>query len=615
MSDIRGRPALALVFEDREQHVARDRATSNICSNQALHAVRVGAFLTLYGGEGLREIALRSAVGAAALVSGLTAIDGVGRPHAGQVFNEAVIDFGDRERRDRVLSACRAANILAGACDAMQPGLGEGQLLIAVTESKSQAQLEHFVETVANALDRPSDLPVAALRKQTGHEDRDLAHALATACGGTSGPFGPALAPMTEVELVRQYTNYSRENFGVDTGSYPLGSCTMKYNPKRNDAVTEVPGFQALHPFQPADTLSGLTAICDDLAAYLAELLDMDAVDLTPAAGAHGEFRGLTIARRYFEDRGEEQRTQVIVPDSAHGTNPASATMVGYATTIVPTRPDGLLDISALKDALSDRTAVIMLTNPSTFGLFETEIEGIVAAAHGAGALMYYDGANMNALMGYASPGQMGFDIAHINVHKTLSTPHGGGGPGAGPVGVKAPLARYLSAGYCSAATDDPLPIKLYGGHISVLLRAYAYIRSMGAAGLRQATADAVLNANYLAHALRSVAPKVFPQLCMHEVLLDGSELPCSTLDLSKRMIDFGIHPPTLVGAGCVYFGESLSRAMLFEPTESESKENLDRMAEIISRIIGEATAKPAFVASAPHTTRVSRLTPGKNTE
>ncbi len=298
----------------------------------------------------------------------------------------------------------------------------------------------------------------------------------------------------------------------------------------------------------------------------------------------------------------------MIIPDSAHGTNPASASMVGFTCRIVPTRADGLMDAQAFRDVLSERTAVVMTTNPSTFGLFEEEIGALAAAVHEAGALLYYDGANMNALMGHSSPGRMGFDIAHINLHKTFSTPHGGGGPGAGPISVRSKLARYLSPGLSDPLAPDPLRIKLWYGHISVLLRAWAYIRSLGPDGLRQASADAVLNANYLMRALGPVLPPVFDRPCMHEALLDGSKLPVSTLDLAKRMIDFGVHPPTLVGAGCVYYGEDMAQAMLFEPTETESKADLDRLVQIITDIVAEAREDASVAGNAPHTSPVARL-------
>ncbi len=599
VSDIYGKPALALVYEDREQHVARDRATSNICSNQALNALRAGAFIALHGGGGIARLAHQAQNSTRALRAALAQIPGLAQPYQGDVFNEFVLRFPSADARHKALADMRAAGIFAGVPETKHPGLTTTDLLVAVTETRTPEDLAAYVEALSGSLGVDPSAAMETLHKTLA--------ASASATPATDNRH-PDLQPVAEIGLVRRYTNYSRNNFGVDTGSYPLGSCTMKYNPKRNDLLTEQPGFQALHPLQPTDSLRGLRTVYDALKAEIATLIGMDGVDLTPAAGAHGELKGLLIARKYFEDRGEFQRREVIIPDSAHGTNPASATMVGFTCKIVPTRPDGLMDVAAFRAALSERTAVIMTTNPSTFGVFEEEIGDLIDAAHAAGALLYYDGANMNALMGHTTPGLMGFDIAHINVHKTLSTPHGGGGPGAGPIGVKAPLVKYLSQGISDPDAPDPLRAKLYHGHISVLLRAYIYMRSLGAAGLKQASADAVLNANYLMRALQPVIPPVFDRPCMHEALLDGSKLPITTLDLAKRMIDFEVHPPTLVGAGCVYYGEDLTQAMLFEPTETETKADLDRLVSIITDILAEAHEDSSVAQSAPHSSPVSRL-------
>lgn len=597
VNDIYGKPALALVYEDREQHVARERATSNICSNQALNAVRAGAFLSLFGAAGLSRLAGACHANASTLLNHLSMIDLIDVPPETDIFNEFTIRFASEDIRTEVVCCLRKANIFAGVESENYPLLKPHELLVAVTEIHGQEDLKTFVETLCEALgvDAPKSMDFAE------------------GCAGGSAELGallehPDLEPIPEIGLIRRYTGYTRENFGVDTGSYPLGSCTMKYNPKRNDAVTEQVGFQALHPFQPKDTLAGLSTIYSELRSYIAEIIGMDCVDLTPAAGAHGELKGLLVARRYFEDIGEHQRDEVIIPDSAHGTNPASATMVGYKCRIVPTRPDGLMDARAFKQALSDRTAVVMTTNPSTFGVFEEEIGDIIEFCHGAGALLYYDGANMNALMGHTSPGRMGFDIAHINLHKTMSTPHGGGGPGAGPIGVRAKLSKYLATGLDRAKADPGLRVKLYYGHISVLLRAYAYIRTMGPNGLKQASADAVLNANYLMRKLQPVIPPVFDRTCMHEALLNGADLPVSTLNLAKRMIDFGVHPPTLVGAGCVYYGESLSQAMLFEPTETETKADIDNLVSIISKIVDEASVDSTIAETAPKSGKTARI-------
>lgn len=599
VSDIYGQPALALVFEDREQHVARDRATSNICSNQALNALRAGAYVALHGGSGVARHAHAAAAMSIALQTALAAVPSVSLPFNGPIFNEFVVDFGTSAICSHVLDTLKAQGIFAGINASDHRNLTASQLLVALTETKTAENLAGYIKGVCKALNVVAEPALTILLETLNVQEQTSILAEIT---------HPDLQPMPEIGLVRRYTNYSRKNFGVDTGSYPLGSCTMKYNPKRNDLLTEQPGFQALHPLQPAGTMDGLVAIYDELKADIAALVGMDGVDLTPAAGAHGELKGLLIARSYFRDRGEHQRQEVIIPDNAHGTNPASATMVGFTCRIVPTRPDGLMDIDAFRAALSERTAVIMTTNPSTFGVFEEEIGELVEAAHSTGALLYYDGANMNALMGHTTPGLMGFDIAHINLHKTLSTPHGGGGPGAGPIGVKAPLVKYLSAGLSDPRADDPLRAKLFHGHVSVLLRAYAYIRSLGPDGLKQASADAVLNANYLMRALEPVIPPVFDRSCMHEALLDGSKLPVTTLDLAKRMIDFDVHPPTLVGAGCVYYGEDMTQAMLFEPTETESKADLDNLVAVITAILTEAHEDKTVAENAPHFSPVSRL-------
>lgn len=601
VSDINGKPALALTYEDREQHIARDRATSNICSNQALNAVRAGAFLTLHGATGLAQLGNKCQTAALAVREAFKEIPLLKLPKKGEIFQEFVIRFKTKNIRQNVSKYLLDRGVLAGLTADKHKGLKTNELMVSFTETKSIENLKRLVTYFCEALSCDPAAPLAALKKTLEKRANSTAR--------PAQESHPDLQPTTEISLIRQYTRYSRMNFGVDTGSYPLGSCTMKYNPKRNDAFTDLAGFQGLHPLQPITSMSGLQEIYQDLQAYISEIIGMDFVDLTPAAGAHGELKGLMVARQYFADKGETHRNEVIIPDSAHGTNPASASMVGFKCRIIPTREDGLMDILSLKNELSNRTAVVMTTNPSTFGLFEEEIENIVNATHSAGALTYYDGANMNALMGHSTPGKMGFDIAHINLHKTLATPHGGGGPGAGPVGVKKFLRRYISAGFKPAGFDyGPLQIKLYFGHISVLLRAYAYILSMGPEGLRQATSDAVLNTNYLMHRLKDILPPVFDKPCMHEALLDGSNLPISTLDLSKRMIDFGIHPPTLVGAGCVYFGENLKKALLFEPTESESKAELDYIAETIIRIVKDFGTDQEFIYQSPHSTPVGRI-------
>jgi len=425
------------------------------------------------------------------------------------------------------------------------------------------------------------------------------------------------LPELTEIDLVRHFTNLSRWSHGVDHGAYPLGSCTMKYNPKRNDALANLEGFRYAHPRQPKVTLNGLWEAYIELQEAICELTGMDAVTLQPAAGAHGEMTGLLIMRRHFEQRGEDRKI-ILIPDSAHGTNPASAAMVGYTCRIIPTDSRGLMDLEALEKQVDGQVAGLMLTNPSTLGLFEENIEKIATMLHEAGALLYYDGANLNALMGIVRPGDMGFDIIHINTHKTLSTPHGGGGPGAGPCGVKGFLEPYLPTPVIRRANgkvivdeNRPLSIgkmKSHFGHTEVLLRALCYILTNGGPGLRTATENAVLNANYVQATLADLLPPIFEQRCMHECLLSGGSLEVNAFDFVKRLIDFGIHPPTLVGAGCVHFAKEYSAAMLVEPTETESKASLDHMIEQFRKVAKEAAVAPYMIETAPHQAPVAKV-------
>jgi len=428
------------------------------------------------------------------------------------------------------------------------------------------------------------------------------------------------LSSLPEVEVVRHYTALSNLSHGVDNGTYPLGSCTMKYNPKSHDFYTTLDGFRHVHPAQPAHTVSGLAEMFADLQSYIAELTGMDHMSLQPAAGAHGELAGLLIIRKYMEFK-NQPRNVILIADSAHGTNPSSAAMAGFVCKILGTTADGLLDLADLKRELKPDVAGLMLTNPSTLGLFEENILEIAKQVHANGSLLYYDGANMNALMGISRPGDMGFDVVHINTHKTLSTPHGGGGPGAGPVGVKAFLKDFLptpiavrDGGGARFVSDLPHTIgqmKGHFGHTLVLLRAYAYILSMGPDGLREASENAVLNANYVKERLREKFPPVFDKLCMHECLLSGQEIPVSIYSFAKRLIDHGLHPPTLVGAGCVYYPERFRQTMLIEPTETETKENLDQLIASFLSVYSESVADRQFVEHAPHSRKTSKVPEG----
>ncbi|MEK3734876.1 MULTISPECIES: aminomethyl-transferring glycine dehydrogenase subunit GcvPB [Paenibacillus] len=426
----------------------------------------------------------------------------------------------------------------------------------------------------------------------------------------------PAELPeVYEVDVIRHYTELSRRNFGIDNGFYPLGSCTMKYNPKINEDVARFAGFAKIHPYQPEESIQGALELLYTLQNDLAALTGMDQVTLQPAAGAHGEWTGLMLIRAYHEARGEH-RTKVIVPDSSHGTNPASATVAGYDTVTIKSNERGMVDLDALRAAVGSDTAALMLTNPSTLGLFEEQIVEIAEIVHEAGGLLYYDGANSNAIMGITRPGDMGFDVVHLNLHKTMSTPHGGGGPGAGPVGVKSKLIPFLPKPIVSKREDGTFywdydrpqsigRVKAYYGNFGILVRAYTYIRTYGPEGLRRVSELAVLNANYMMHRLAPYYEVAYPGLCKHEFVLSGRKLKqygVRTLDVAKRLLDFGYHPPT------IYFPLNVEECIMIEPTETESKETLDGFIDTMIQIAKEAETTPEVVINAPHTTVVKRL-------
>ena len=423
-----------------------------------------------------------------------------------------------------------------------------------------------------------------------------------------------ALPEVSQLELMRHYTQLSNRNFGVDTGFYPLGSCTMKYNPKVNEDIARYPGLALLHPLQSADTVQGAMEVLFKMEESLAEIAGMAGVTLQPVAGAHGELTGLKLIRAYHRDRGDLARTKVIVPDSAHGTNPASAAMCGMEAVEIKSEADGSIDLEALKAAVGPDTAALMLTNPSTLGLFESKIEAIAKIVHDAGGLIYYDGANSNAIMGIVRPGDMGFDVVHLNLHKTFATPHGGGGPGSGPIGVKERLLSFLPDPHVEKQGDKYVwaksaksigKVHSFHGNFGVIMRAYAYILTMGAAGLRQTSEDAVLNANYCKKMLSEAFDSPFDRFCMHECVLTSKkqqEHGIHTLDIAKRLLDYGYHPPT------IYFPLIVEEALMIEPTESESKETLDGFIDAMKKIAQEAAENPEIVHTAPHNTIVSRL-------
>ena len=427
----------------------------------------------------------------------------------------------------------------------------------------------------------------------------------------------PELPRVSEVDIVRHYTGLSQRNYGVDTGPYPLGSCTMKYNPKVAETVAAFPGFRRAHPLQPDHTVQGTLELLYRLERALCEITGMERTTLQPPAGACGEMTGLLIMRAFHEDRGAE-RTRVLIPDSAHGTNPASVRIAGFEPLNVPSDERGLVDVAALREIVDERVAGLMLTNPNTLGLFEERIEEITELLHAAGALVYYDGANLNAIVGKARPGDMGFDIVHINTHKTFATPHGGGGPGAGPVGVAPHLVDYLPAplvvrdddGTFRWDRDRPRSIgRLHGfnGNIGVLVRAYAYVFGHGGDGLTEIAELAALNANYLAARLAPAFPLAYPATPpMHEFVATAEPLEkeagIRAMDVAKRLIDLGYHPCT------VYFPLVVDEAMMVEPTETESKQALDGMAEAFLQAAEEARTDPELLHRAPISTPVRRL-------
>ncbi|MEX0787003.1 MAG: aminomethyl-transferring glycine dehydrogenase subunit GcvPB [Dehalococcoidia bacterium] len=425
------------------------------------------------------------------------------------------------------------------------------------------------------------------------------------------------LPELSQLDVVRYFTRLSQRNFGIDTGFYPLGSCSMKYNPKVHEDIVRLPGLAQLHPMQPPETAQGALALLHGLQRLLAEITGMDDVSLVPAAGAHGELAGILIARAYLNSNGGASRKRVLVPDSAHGTNPATAAMAGFQVQSIASDVEGNLDLDALGQALAndgDGVAALMLTLPSTLGLFEPRIARIAELLHERGALLYGDGANMNAMLGRVKPGDLGFDVFHLNLHKTFSTPHGGGGPGAGPIAVKAHLAPYLptphvdqiEGAYALATPERSVGrLGLFHGNFGVLVRAYAYILSLGEEGLRAISEAAVLNANYVLARLRGAYRLPYDRRCMHEVVLSGSRQKAKgvrTLDIAKRLIDHGFHPPT------IYFPLIVDEAMMIEPTESESKEMIDAFCDAMLAIAQEVEDDPDAVRAAPSRAPLRRL-------
>ncbi len=429
----------------------------------------------------------------------------------------------------------------------------------------------------------------------------------------------PARLPeVAEVDLVRHFTELSARDYGVEKGPYPLGSCTMKYNPKVSERVAALPGLRGLHPYEPEDLVQGALELMDTLSLWLAEIAGLTRTTLQPAAGAHGELTGLLLVRAYHEDRGAEPHV-VLIPDTAHGTNPASVVMAGYEPVTLPSDARGGIDVGAVRDFVVERPgelACLMLTNPNTLGLFETDIVEVARLVHEAGGLLYYDGANSNAVLGRSRPGDMGFDIVHFNTHKTFSTPHGGGGPGAGPVVVREILEPYLPTpvlkkiGVHEYTLDYDRPksigkVRSFYGNFGVLVRAYAYIRALGADGLREVSDAAVLNATYVMAGIRDLFEVPYERPIMHEFVVSAEPLRehgVRALDVAKRLLDYGVHPPT------TYFPLIVKEALMIEPTETESRDDLDAFVAAVRAVVAEARTDPELLRTAPHTMPVGRL-------
>jgi len=423
-----------------------------------------------------------------------------------------------------------------------------------------------------------------------------------------------ALPELSEAELVRYFTALSRKNYGLDTGFYPLGSCTMKYNPKWHEDIARLPGFHSIHPYQPVDTIQGAWQLMFELQEALAEITGMAATSLAPMAGAQGELAGLLMVRAYHRSRGQSHRRKILVPDSAHGTNPATAAMCGFEVNTIPSNGDGNLDLTGLANLINEEGAALTLTMPTTLGLFDPQIDEISRLVHDRGGLLIGDGANLNSLLGKVKFGDLGFDCVQLNLHKTFSTPHGGGGPGSGPVCVKPGLAEFLPApivirgenGYQSATPDKSIGrLGAAGGNFGVMVKAYAYIRSLGAEGLKEVSENAVLNANYIKEKLKACYHLPYDRTCMHEVVFSGKRQKAkgvTTLDIAKRLLDYGFHPPT------IYFPQVVEEAIMIEPTETESRETLDAFIAAMAEIARETEESPDLLHTAPHNTPVRRL-------
>jgi glycine dehydrogenase (decarboxylating) len=607
-TDRNGKEGLVLTFQAREQHIRRERAVSNVCTTQSLMANFASAWLYFKGGAGARQVAQDGAATAYALATEIAKISGF-KIESTHYANEFVVrppspGFADFLAEWGMVAPYDLSKDYPEYKDCV---------LVACTELTTLEDMESFISACEEFAAHSKAGSPSINSAHSGH----VIHQRPTALPNWIKPRGlPAIESHAEIELIRYYTDLARKNFCIDNGFYPLGSCTMKYNPKVHEDIAFRDEWADLHPAQREDEVQGALQVMYELEHWLSEVTGCHALTLQPAAGAHGELTALLMAKRYFADRGEHQRVNVIVPDSAHGTNPASATMAGWKTVSIPTDARGNMNLEALKAKLGKDTAVLMLTNPSTLGLFEELILDVAKLVHDAGGLLYYDGANMNAIVGICRPADMGFDLVHLNLHKTFSTPHGGGGPGSGPVGCTKVLEPYLPEPRVAREgnryflkTGSPQSIgRMKGnvGNFGVLLRALAYCKRNGKEGLERVGRVATLNANYLLAKLKGAYPVAYDRLCKHEFVLTAEPLKkkygVSALDIAKRIIDFNYHPPT------IYFPLVVPESIMIEPTETETKKTLDEFVDAMLKIRQEMETTPDRFKNAPYTTAVSRL-------